>query len=165
MRAVAQNPKDVDLTDSVGFSARLSFENASEAADFVARADDRAAGRSGRVESRRRALDEIIIVTTDSVPGSEIIAVHGDVFGVVVRARNIFSNMAAGLRTVAGGEVAGYTKLMSDTRNDARERLAVAAVDRGANAVVAMRYSTAEVAELMSEIVAYGTAVTIRCPR
>ena len=106
-------------------------------------------------------LDNILITTMNDVPGFEITAVHGEVFGLIVRARNVFSNIGASLRMLVGGEVAGYTQLLSDSRNHAIERLRKAAADKGGNAVVAMRFDCNEIANLMSEIAAYGTAVTI----
>jgi uncharacterized protein YbjQ (UPF0145 family) len=78
-----------------------------------------------------------------------------------VRARNYFSNIGASFRTLVGGEVAGYTTLLTDSRNQARERLWQAARARGANAVVAMRFDCNEIGGIMSEIAAYGTAVTV----
>ena len=86
---------------------------------------------------------------------------HGDVFGLIVRARNYFSNLGAQLRTVAGGEVAGYTRLLTDSRNEARERMWREARARGANAVVAMRFDCNEIGDIMSEVAAYGTAVPV----
>ena len=62
----------------------------------------------------------MLIVTTNEVQGFEIVEVHGDVFGLTVRARNYFSNLGASLRTVVGGEVVGYTRLLAESRNDAR---------------------------------------------
>ncbi len=106
-------------------------------------------------------LDNILITTMNDVPGYEITSVHGEVFGLIVRARNVFSNIGAQLRTLVGGEVAGYTQLLSDSRNHAIERLRKAAAEKGGNAVVAMRFDCNEIANLMSEIAAYGTAVTI----
>ncbi|MGH7933485.1 MAG: YbjQ family protein, partial [Candidatus Binataceae bacterium] len=88
--------------------------------------------------------------------------VLGEVFGLVVRARNVFSNFGASLRTVFGGEVGAYTKLLSDSREKAIERLKLEAMERGANAVLAMRFDCNEIASLMSEIAAYGTAVIVR---
>ena len=76
----------------------------------------------------------------------------------------MFSNIGASLRTLVGGEVGGYTRLLADSRNDARERLAQEALDRGANAVIAMRFDCNEIGDIMSEVAAYGTAVTIRRP-
>jgi uncharacterized protein YbjQ (UPF0145 family) len=103
----------------------------------------------------------VLIVTMNDIPGYDITEVRGDVFGVIVRARNMFSNMGANLRTVVGGEVGGYTKLLTDSRNEARERLATAAREVGANAIVAMRFDCSEIGDVMTETVAYGTAVTI----
>ncbi len=103
----------------------------------------------------------VLIVTTNEIPGYRITDVHGDVFGIVVLARNIFSNVGAQLRTVAGGEVSGYTKLLTDSRNQARHRMWREARSRGANAVVAMRFDCNEIGDIMSEVAAYGTAVTV----
>jgi uncharacterized protein YbjQ (UPF0145 family) len=103
----------------------------------------------------------VLIVTTNEVPGYRITHVHGDVFGLIVRARNYFSNVGAQLRTLAGGEVAGYTKLLTDSRNQARQRMWREARARGANAIVAMRFDCNEIGDIMSEVAAYGTAVTV----
>jgi uncharacterized protein YbjQ (UPF0145 family) len=103
----------------------------------------------------------ILVVTTNDLPGYRITGVHGEVFGITVRARNAFSNFGAGLRTVFGGEAKGYTKLLSDSRLEAVDRLRYAANQVGANAVVAMRFDTGEIADLMNEVAAYGTAVTV----
>ena len=86
---------------------------------------------------------------------------HGEVCGLIVRARNVFSNVGASMRTVFGGEARGYTTLLLDSRNEAIERLREAAREKGANAVVAMRFDCNEIAGVMSEVAAYGTAVTI----
>jgi uncharacterized protein YbjQ (UPF0145 family) len=112
-------------------------------------------------QEQARDTQPVLIVTTNEVPGCRIIQVHGDVFGLIVRARNAFSNMGAQLRTLAGGEVAGYTRLLTDSRNQARERMWREARVRGANAVVAMRFDCNEIGDIMSEVAAYGTAVTV----
>jgi uncharacterized protein YbjQ (UPF0145 family) len=116
-------------------------------------------------EIRSRSLSAsgspLLVVTTNEVPGFEIIKVHGDVFGLTVRARNYFSNLGASFRTVVGGEVSGYTRLLADSRNDARGRLMDAARDLGANAVLGMRFDCNEIGGIMTEIAAYGTAVTL----
>ena len=106
-------------------------------------------------------LDKILVTTMNDVRGYEIVAVYGEVFELIVRARNVFSNLGASLRTLVGGEVGGYTTLLSDSRNHAIERLRAAALEKGANAVVARRFDCNEIANLMSETAAYGTAVTI----
>jgi uncharacterized protein YbjQ (UPF0145 family) len=87
--------------------------------------------------------------------------VHGEVFGLIVRARNVFSNIGAGLRTLAGGESRGYTKLLSESREQGLDRLREAARERGANAVLATRFDCSEIGDIMSEVAAYGTAVTV----
>lgn len=112
-------------------------------------------------DSPERDTQPVLIVTTNEIPGYRIVQVHGDVFGLIVRARNYFSNLGAQMRTLAGGEVAGYTKLLTDSRNEARERMWRAARARGANAIVGMRFDCNEIGDIMSEIAAYGTAVTV----
>jgi uncharacterized protein YbjQ (UPF0145 family) len=107
-------------------------------------------------------MDEIIITTMNDLPGYEIVEVHGEVFGLIVRARNVFSNIGAGFRTVFGGEAKGYTTLLTDSRNQAIERLREHTVERGGNAVLAIRFDCNEIADMMSEVAAYGTAVTVR---
>lgn len=117
----------------------------------------------GGIAGRQVTVDTqpVLIVTTNEIPRYRITQVHGDVFGLVVRARNIFTNVGAQLRTVAGGEVSGYTKLLTDSRNQARHRMWREARSRGANAVVAMRFDCNEIGDIMSEVAAYGTAVTV----
>lgn len=98
----------------------------------------------------------------NDIPGYEVIAVYGEVFGLVARARNVFSNVGASLRTITGGEVKGYTQLLSDSRDQAVDRLREAAYARGASAIIAMRFDCNEIANMISEVAAYGTAVVIR---
>jgi uncharacterized protein YbjQ (UPF0145 family) len=104
----------------------------------------------------------IIITTMNDLPGYEITDVHGEVFGLIVRARNAFSNVGASFRTVFGGEAKGYTKLLIDSREQAVDRLKEAATAHGANAIIAMRFDCNEIGDIMSEVAAYGTAVTVR---
>ena len=108
--------------------------------------------------------DEILIVTTttNDVPGYEVIEVYGEVFGLIVRSRNLFSNVGAQLRTVFGGEVGGYTKLLSDTREQAIERLREETAAKGGNAVLGMRFDSSDIGGIMNEVAAYGTAVKIK---
>jgi uncharacterized protein YbjQ (UPF0145 family) len=101
------------------------------------------------------------IVTTPYVPGHRIDQVQGHVFGLVVRSRGLAGNIAAGLRSLAGGEIHEYTALLEDTRRQALDRMVQNAVAMGANAVISFRFDSSEIGGSMSEIVAYGTAVTI----
>ncbi|MEA2218364.1 MAG: hypothetical protein QOJ35_990 [Solirubrobacteraceae bacterium] len=107
-------------------------------------------------------MSDILISTMNDMPGYDVIEVHGEVYGLIVRARNAFSNIGAGFRTIVGGEAKGYTKLLSESRDQAVERLAEAARARGANAILAMRFDCNEIGDIMSEVAAYGTAVTVR---
>jgi uncharacterized protein YbjQ (UPF0145 family) len=105
--------------------------------------------------------DEILVVTTNDVPGYRIDEVYGEVFGLIVRSRNVFSNVGASFRTIFGGEVKGYTTLLSDSREHALARLRQAAQGRGANAVFAMRFDSGDIGGVMNEVAAYGTAVRV----
>lgn len=103
----------------------------------------------------------ILVVTTNDVPGYRVTEVIGEVFGLTVRARNAFSNMGASVRGMFGGEARGYTKLLTDSRQEAMNRLKAEAAALNANAVLAVRYDSGEIADLMNEVAAYGTAVRI----
>ena len=103
----------------------------------------------------------MIIVTTENIPGQRVREVKGQVFGVVVRSRGLGGNILASLRSIVGGEIHEYTALLEEARRHALDRLAQNAAAMGANAVVMMRYDSSEIGEIMSEIVAYGTAVII----
>jgi uncharacterized protein YbjQ (UPF0145 family) len=106
--------------------------------------------------------DDIIISTMNDLPGHEVEEVYGEVFGLVVRSRHLGSNIGATLRTITGGEVRGYTKLLTDSREHAIDRLKDAAREHGANAILAMRFDCNEIGGVMSEVAAYGTAVKVR---
>ncbi len=106
-------------------------------------------------------MAEIIVATTNDIPGYKVEEVYGEVFGLIVRSRNIFSNVGASLRTVFGGEVKGYTSLLSDSREQAIERLRKATAEKGGNAVLAMRFDSGDIGQIMNEVAAYGTAVKI----
>jgi len=103
----------------------------------------------------------MIIVTTENIPGHRVTEVKGEVFGVIVRSRGLAGNFMAGLRSIIGGEIHEYTALLEHARRDAIARMAEHAAALGANAVVMMRFDSSEIADAMSEIVAYGTAVVI----
>jgi uncharacterized protein YbjQ (UPF0145 family) len=108
------------------------------------------------------AKDEILVSTMNDVPGYEITEVLGEVFGLVVRSRNLFFNITASLRGVVGGEVPEFTDLLTETRNHAIERLRASAREKGANAIIAMRFDASEMGGIFTEVVAYGTAVKIQ---
>ena len=103
----------------------------------------------------------VVTTTTNDIPGYKITKVYGEVFGLIVRSRNIFGNVGASFRTIFGGEVKGYTKLVSDTREQAIVRLREAAAAKGANAVIGMSFDSGDIGTVMNEVAAYGTAVKI----
>jgi len=106
-------------------------------------------------------MDEMMVVTTNDLPGYEVVEVYGEIFGLIVRSRNVFSNFGASLRTIVGGEVGGYTKMLTKSRNQAMERLRQAAAEKGANAVLMMRFDSGDIGQVMNEVAAYGTAVKV----
>ena len=103
----------------------------------------------------------MIVTTTENVPGHNVTAVLGQVFGVVVRSRGLGGNITASLRSIVGGEIPEYTKLVEDARRHAIDRMIQNATVMGANAVVMMRFDSGEIAQAMNEVVAYGTAVVL----
>lgn len=103
----------------------------------------------------------VIVSTTEKVAGHRTVATLGQVFGVVVRSRGIGGNIAAGLRSIIGGEIKEYTALVEETRRHAVDRLMQNATLMGANAVVMMRFDSGSIGQTMNEVVAYGTAVII----
>lgn len=107
-------------------------------------------------------MSDVIVTTMNDLPGYQVAEVFGEVFGLTVRSRHICSDIGASLKGLVGGEVKGYTKMLSDSRLQAVERLRQAATDLGANAVIAMRFDCNELGGNMTEVAAYGTAVVVR---
>jgi len=103
----------------------------------------------------------MIVATTERVAGYRTKQTLGQCFGVVVRSRGLGGNIMAGLRSIVGGEIHEYTQLLEEARRHAVDRLVRNATVMGANAVVTMRFDSAEIGQTMSEIVAYGTAVIL----
>jgi uncharacterized protein YbjQ (UPF0145 family) len=104
----------------------------------------------------------MIVTTTENIPGSEVVQTIGQVFGITVRSRSIGGNIAAFLKSLAGGEIRSYVKLNEDSRRQALDRMVQNAAAMGANAVTMMRFDSTEMGAGMSEIVAYGTARMIK---
>ena len=107
-------------------------------------------------------MSEIMVTTTNDLPGYRVDEVFGEVFGLTVRSRNIGSDIGAQLKGLVGGEVKGYTKMLADSRLQAVDRLRDAAREAGGNAVLAMRFDCNELGGNMTEVAAYGTAVSVQ---
>ncbi|OPX64858.1 MULTISPECIES: heavy metal-binding domain-containing protein [unclassified Methanoregula] len=105
--------------------------------------------------------NEIIIVSTPYVPGYKITKTIGVTWGLIVRSRGLGRNITAGLRSIVGGEIHEYTELLNQSREEALDRLKEHAKALGANAVVSMQFDSSEMGETMTELLAYGTAVTV----
>jgi len=103
----------------------------------------------------------MMTTTTPFIAGWRVSETKGQVFGLVVRSRGLAGNLAAGLRSIVGGEIHEYTELLEDTRRQAVDRMVQNAALMGANAILSMRFDSSEIGQTMSEIVAYGTAVVV----
>jgi uncharacterized protein YbjQ (UPF0145 family) len=103
----------------------------------------------------------MIMVSCDEIPGKRIIKTLGLVRGNTIRARHIGRDIMAMLRGIVGGEIVDYTKMIAEAREQALDRMETEAEKLGANAIVAVRFGTAEMMTAAAEILAYGTAVVI----
>jgi uncharacterized protein YbjQ (UPF0145 family) len=134
------------------FSSVLILEEAGDCFHFL---------RSTTKYYNDTMTNEIIIVSTPYVPGYKITKTIGVTWGLIVRSRGLGRNITAGLRSLVGGEIHEYTELLNQSREEALDRLKEHALALGANAVVSMRFDSSEMGETMTELLAYGTAVTV----
>jgi uncharacterized protein YbjQ (UPF0145 family) len=102
------------------------------------------------------------VVTTDTVPGSEIVESLGVARGNTVEARNVGRDITQTLRNLTGGELKAYSELMSKARDEALDRMVTDAESLGADGVVNVRFETSTVIDGGAEVIAYGTAVRLR---
>ncbi len=103
----------------------------------------------------------MIICTTSNLEGKRIVETFGLVSGNTIRARHMGTDIKAGLRDVIGGELKGYTKMLSEAREEAIQRMVKEAEKLGANAIMSFRFSTSTIRVGSAEILAYGTAVKV----
>jgi len=103
----------------------------------------------------------MIVVTTDSIPGKRVVKTLGLVKGNTIRARHVGKDILAGLKALVGGEIAEYTKMVAESREQCVDRLVEEAEALGANAIVGIRFTTASMMQGAAELLAYGTAVII----
>ncbi len=101
------------------------------------------------------------LVSIDYVPGFDIVESLGIVKGQVVQSKNIGRDFMAGMKTIVGGEISGYTEMIKEARQIATKRMVDDARSLGANAIVGVRYGSSQVMSSAAEIIAYGTAVKI----
>lgn len=106
-------------------------------------------------------MSDIIVTNIESVPGYTITQHLGLVQGNTVRAKHVGRDIMAGLKNIVGGELRGYTELLTDAREEATNRMVDEARQKGANAVINVRFSTSSISAGASELYAYGTAVIV----
>ena len=113
------------------------------------------------VSPPRYSVSHQMVTTAFNLPNYHIVQNLGVVRGIVVRSRNVFATLGATLQTIVGGNITVWTKLCEQTRNDAFDIMIQHATEVGANAVIGARYDTTEIAQGVTEVLAYGTAVIV----
>ena len=103
----------------------------------------------------------MLVVNTEEVPGYKVVELKGLVQGSTIRAKHMGRDIAAGLKNIVGGELKGYTELLTESRRQSMERMLGQAEQLGANAVVNVRFTTSAVTQGAAELFAYGTAVVV----
>lgn len=103
----------------------------------------------------------MIVVTTDSIEGKQVVKTLGLVRGSTIRARHLGRDVMAGLRNIVGGEITDYTKMLAESREQALQRMVEQAESMGANAITGTRFVTSMVMSGAAELLAYGTAVVV----
>lgn len=103
----------------------------------------------------------MLILTTETIPGKEIIEVKGLVKGSTVRCKNIGRDIISGFKNIVGGEMEGYNEMLTEARQIAIGRMVDEAKSKGANAIIGLRITSSAIAQGAAEMVAYGTAVVI----
>lgn len=115
----------------------------------------------GEIPEEEGLQQTFIVVSSNHVPGYEVVETKGFCYGLTVRSRGVGGQIGAGIRSVFGGEIKEYVKMMEESRDEAVYRMIDHARQMGANAVISVRYDSNEVSNVMQEILAYGTAVIV----
>lgn len=113
------------------------------------------------VSPPRYSVSHQMVTTAFELPNYRVVQNLGVVRGIVVRSRNIFATIGAGLQTIVGGNITVFTTLCEQTRSDAFDIMIQHATEVGANAVIGARYDTTELSQGVTEVLAYGTAVIV----
>jgi len=114
-----------------------------------------------QVSTPRYSVSHQMVTTAFELPNFRVMQNLGVVRGIVVRSRNIFATIGAGLQTIVGGNITVWTNLCEQTRADAFEIMIQHATEIGANAIIGARYDTTEIGQGVTEVLAYGTAVIV----
>jgi len=113
------------------------------------------------VSPPRYSVSHQMVTTAFELPNYRVMQNLGVVRGIVVRSRNVFATIGATLQTIVGGNITVWTTLCEQTRNDAFDIMIQHATEIGANAIIGARYDTTELAQGVTEVLAYGTAVIV----
>ncbi len=105
---------------------------------------------------------DIMVVTSENIPGKQVVEVKGLVRGNTIRSRHIGRDIGAVFKNIVGGEIKDYTKMMAESREQALDRMREEASSLGANAVVMTRFTTSSMMQNAAELLCYGTAVVVR---
>ncbi len=103
----------------------------------------------------------MIVTTTEAVPGKKVAQILGVVRGSTVRTRNMGRDIGASFKAIVGGEIKTYTAMTNNARDEAYNRMVNDAIEKGADAVIGMRFMTSMVMQGAAEMVAFGTAVKL----
>jgi len=103
----------------------------------------------------------MIVVTTDTIPGKKIVKVFGLVRGNTIRSRHVGRDIMAVFKNIVGGEITDYTKMMAESREQSLDRMIEDAESLGANAIVGVKFATTSMMQGASELMVYGTAVSV----
>ena len=104
----------------------------------------------------------MLLVSTETIAGKEIVESLGVVKGEIVQSKHIGRDFMAGMKTIVGGEIKGYTEMIRDARQIATDRMIAEAESLGADAIVGVKYGSSAVMQGAAEIIAYGTAVKLK---
>jgi len=104
----------------------------------------------------------MIVTTTETIPGKQVIQTLGIVQGNTVRTKHIGKDFMAGLKTIVGGEIKSYTDMLTQARTESYNRMVNEATKLGADAIISMRFTTSQVMQNAAEILAFGTAVKLK---
>lgn len=107
----------------------------------------------------------MIVTPSRQVPGHRVVRSFGLVYGNTIRARHVGKDILAAFKTIVGGEIQEYTKLMAESREQAIDRMVAVAASRGANAVVSVGFSTSYIMSSAAEILVYGDAVVLEAEK
>ncbi|MGE5334534.1 MAG: YbjQ family protein [Nitrososphaerota archaeon] len=107
------------------------------------------------------AFDHALVTSAFELPGFEVVRNYGLVRGIIVRSRSVVGNIGAAFQQMVGGNISIYTELCERARMDAYELMIQHAAQIGANAVIGVRYDATEITQGVSEVLCYGTAVTV----